>query len=925
MSRYNAAEVEPRWQAVWERAKAFEADDNSAKPKYYALEMFPYPSGRIHMGHVRNYAMGDVIARYKRSCGFEVLHPMGWDAFGMPAENAAMASGGHPKDWTYTKIDAMREPLKRLGFALDWSREFATCDVEYYKQQQAIFLKFLQNDLVYRKTAKVNWDPVDMTVLANEQVIDGKGWRSGAEVETRELNQWFFKITNYADDLYYGLDGLKNWPEKVRTMQKNWIGRSEGAQFRFEWNHKNEARFHDTATNTKGGFSTPEEIVALGFAQQESPSGIEVFTTRPDTLLGASFIALSVDHPVIKKISKYNNELLDLRRACEVMGTTAEAVEKAEKLGVDTGLRVKHPFDDSKTLPVYAANFVLMGYGTGAVFGCPAHDQRDLDFARKYDLPVPAVVLPDGENPDTYEIDDEAYVGAGTLFNSDFLDGMGVEDGITAAIAELEKLGLGTKQVTYRLRGWGVSRQRYWGCPIPVIHCGNCGAVPVPVTDLPVELPEDVSFDIPGNPLDRHATWKHVDCPKCKKPAVRETDTLDTFVDSSWYFARFAGGSTDDRPFDKTAASAWLPVDQYIGGVEHAILHLLYARFFARALRDCGLLDLPSGEPFKGLFTQGMVNHAVYTDIEGNYVLPADVHIDRPKENWKSYNNFITSILKTNPKFKAAYEKQIEKTDGAIIHWERTTEDGWQPIPVLRGPVEKMSKSKKNVIDPHDIIEGYGADVARWFMLSDSPPERDVEWTDAGAVGAWRFANKVWDTVSLSPQGGLKNSSSIANISGAALDLRRAAHKALVKITGGIDNFRFNTSVAQIYELVNALKKHADNDAAKTEAMSILVRVIAPFMPHLAEECWAHLGGNGLVCNAPWPTPDPAMWVEDEITMPIQVNGKRRAEISVAKTANKDEVEKLALAHARITEFLSDKTVRKIIVVPGRIINIVAN
>ncbi len=854
MSRYNAAEVEPRWQAAWDDAKAFVADDSSAKPKYYALEMFPYPSGRIHMGHVRNYAMGDVIARYKRACGFEVLHPMGWDAFGMPAENAAMASGGHPKGWTYANIDAMRTPLKRLGFALDWNREFATCDVAYYKQQQAIFLKFLQNDLVYRKTAKVNWDPVDMTVLANEQVIDGKGWRSGAEVETRELNQWFFKITDYAEDLYTALDGLEGWPEKVRTMQKNWIGRSEGAQFKF-------------------GFAGDVPL---------NHNDIEVYTTRPDTLFGASFVALAYDHPLIKQMTPENPDLQDLAKKCQLMGSTAEAIDKAEKLGVDTGLRVKHPFDNSKTLPVYAANFVLVGYGTGAVFGCPAHDQRDLEFARKYGLPVPVVVLPDGENPDTYEVGDEAYVGPGKLFNSKFLNGLGVEDGIAAAIAKLEEHGLGTKQVTYKLRDWGVSRQRYWGCPIPIIHCKACGAVPVPVADLPVELPEDVSFDIPGNPLDRHATWKHVDCPTCKKPAVRETDTLDTFVDSSWYFARFAGGSTGDRPFDKTIAGQWLPVDQYIGGVEHAILHLLYARFFARALRDCGLLDLPSGEPFKGLFTQGMVNHAVYTGGDGKYIMPVDV----------------------------------DEKDGQLVHIETGA-------PVTRGPVEKMSKSKKNVIDPHDIIEGYGADVARWFMLSDSPPERDVEWADAGALGAWRFTNKVWDMVSGTPKDSLKNTATSEVFTGAALELRRAVHKALEKVTGGIDNFRFNTSVAQIYEMVNALKKYAGNDAAKPEALSILVRVIAPFMPHLAEECWAHLGGDGLVCNAPWPIPDPAMLVEDEIIMPIQVNGKRRAEISVAKTAPKDEVEKLALAHPRICEYLSDKQVRKIIVVPGRIINIV--
>ena len=860
MSRYNAAEVEPRWQSAWDKAGSFRADDKSSKPKYYALEMFPYPSGNIHMGHVRNYAMGDVIARYKRACGYEVLHPMGWDAFGMPAENAAIEKSVHPKGWTYHNIDAMRAPLKRLGFAFDWGRELATCDVEYYKQQQAIFLAFKDKGLVYRKTAKVNWDPVDHTVLANEQVIDGKGWRSGAEVVTRELDQWFFKITHYADDLYFALDDLKNWPEKVRTMQKNWIGRSEGAQFKF----------------------------AFANAAPEGFDGIEVYTTRPDTLFGASFVALAYDHPLIKSLASDRQDLQDLAKACEKMGNTAEAIEKAEKLGVDTGLRVTHPFDDNITLPVYAANFVLMGYGTGAVFGCPAHDQRDLDFARKYDLPVPPVVLPEGEDVDIYEVDNEAYTGPGKLFNSKFLDGMGVKDGISAAISKLEEHGAGTKQITYRLRDWGVSRQRYWGCPIPIIHCEGCGAVAVPVADLPVELPDDVNFDKPGNPLERHPTWKNVDCPSCSKAARRETDTLDTFADSSWYFARFAGGNTDDRPFDKAAASAWLPVDQYIGGVEHAVLHLLYARFFTRGLRDCGLLDLPSGEPFSGLFTQGMVTHATYRleGVEGNdaWVVPADV----------------------------------TDKDGKTVYIETGAN-------IEVGDIVKMSKSKKNVVDPTDIIEGYGADVARWFMLSDSPPERDVEWTESGAIGAWRFAAKVWATVSETETGTHNPMTSAADADGDALALRRLVHKALAKVTEGIDEFRFNTSVAQIYELVNALKKYKQADAAKIEGLGILARIIAPFMPHLAEECWAHLGGKGFVCDAPWPKAEAALLVDDEIIMPVQVNGKRRAELKVAKTASKDELEKLALDEPHVMEHIAGKTVRKIIVVPGRIINIVAN
>ena len=846
--RYNAAEVEPRWQKAWEESDVFRANDNSDKPKFYALEMFPYPSGRIHMGHVRNYAMGDVVARYKKAQGFEVLHPMGWDSFGMPAENAAKDSGGHPKDWTYGNIEAMKAPLQRLGFALDWSREFATSDEAYYKQQQAIFLKFWEKGLVYRKTAKVNWDPVDNTVLANEQVIDGKGWRSGAVVEQRDMDQWFFKITEYADELLTGLDGLDRWPEKVKTMQANWIGKSEGLQMRFE-----------------------------GDAE------IEVFTTRPDTLFGASFIALSSDHPLTKKLAKDNEALEAFRGECAKIGTTEEAIATAPKLGCDTGLRVKHPFIEGKTLPVWIANFVLMGYGTGAIFGCPAHDQRDLDFARKYGLDVTPVVLPNGEDATTYDVGDEAYTGEGTLFNSEFLNGSSKETGIIKAIEALEELGIGQGVMQYRLRDWGVSRQRYWGCPIPVIHCEDCGVLPVPEADLPVALPYDnIDLSIPGNPLDRHPTFKHIDCPKCGKPARRETDTLDTFADSSWYFARFAGGNTKEKPFDKKIASDWMPVDQYVGGVEHAVLHLLYARFFTKGLRDCGLFDLPSGEPFAGLFTQGMVTHAVFTDSDGNYVMPADVIED---------GNQLLHIE----------TKQI----------------------IEKGDVIKMSKSKKNVVDPNDIIEGYGADVARWFVLSDSPPERDVEWTEAGVIGAWRFANKVWALVSETPK--MDPLSVASNTKGDALKLRRFAHKALAKITAGIESFRFNTSVAQIYELTNALKKYEANDDAKAEALGMLIRAIAPFMPHLSEECWSHLGGEDLCYHAPWPAVDESLLVEDTVTIPLQVNGKRRGEISVPADISKEEAEKLALAYPAIIRTIDGLTVRKVIVVPGRIINIVAS
>ncbi len=884
--RYNAAEVEPRWQKVWEDGDVFRADDNGQK-KYYALEMFPYPSGRIHMGHVRNYAMGDVIARYKKACGFDVLHPMGWDAFGMPAENAAIEKNVHPKGWTYDNIAAMKAPLKRLGFSLDWSREFATCDEAYYKQQQAIFLKFWEKGLVYRKTAKVNWDPVDHTVLANEQVIDGRGWRSGALVEQKELDQWFFKITHYAQDLLDSLDTLERWPEKVRTMQANWIGRSEGLQMRFEWADVDAGRvvYRDTVSKEQVDADLQALKAHKEFCEAikaEFTDGIQIFTTRPDTLYGASFMALSPDHPLTKKLAETNSDLEEFCKECARIGTSEEAIANAPKLGFDTSLTVKHPFQDT-TLPVYVANFVLMGYGTGAIFGCPAHDQRDLDFARKYDLPVIPVVLPEGEDAATFEVANEAYVGEGTLYNSDFLNGMSKTDGIRAAIEKIEGMNQGQGTVQFRLRDWGVSRQRYWGCPIPVIHCEDCGVLPVPEADLPVRLPEDINFDKPGNPLDRHPTFKDVDCPSCGKAARRETDTLDTFADSSWYFARFAGGNTEDRPFDKKAASEWLPVDQYIGGVEHAVLHLLYARFFTRGMRDCGLIDLPSGEPFDGLFTQGMVTHAVYTDSDGSFVMPADV----------------------------------DEKDGALVHLETGK-------PVTKGDVVKMSKSKKNVVDPNDIIEGYGADVARWFVLSDSPPDRDVEWTEAGVIGAWRFANKVWALVSdwNSDNGPMSVAS---DASGAALDLRKKAHKAIAKITHGIDVFRFNTSVAQIYELTNALGKYKENDAAKAEALGILIRAIAPFMPHLAEECWKTLGGEGLCYHAPWPVADEALLVEDTVTLPLQVNGKRRGEISVPADISKEDAEKLAMEDPAVQRAIDGLTVRKVIVVPGRIINIVAS
>ena len=864
MSRYDAATVEPKWQKAWDEAGVFTATRDAEKPKYYVLEMFPYPSGRIHMGHVRNYTMGDVIARYKASCGFSVLHPMGWDAFGLPAENAARERGIHPRNWTLDNIKVMRAQLKRLGLALDWSREIATCEPDYYKHQQAIFLKFFEKGLVYRHKANVNWDPVDQTVLANEQVVDGRGWRSGAIVVKRDLDQWFFRITDYADSLLDGLDTLERWPEKVRVMQRNWIGRSRGARIVFP-------------------FVEPEDVQRFG------TEGIEVFTTRPDTLFGASFLALAPDHDIVRTLGDEDPSIDAFADYCRRTGKTQEEIEKAPKRGVDLGVKVRHPFDKEWEIPVWAANFVLSTYGTGAIFGSPAGDQRDLDFARKYDLPVTPVVLPDGESPDNYQIDDTAYTGDGTIYNSRFLDGLNTHDAIEAATEKLESLKLGEGATTYRLRDWLVSRQRYWGCPIPIIHCPDCGAVPVPETELPVALPEDVSFDEPGNPLDRHDSWKSVDCPKCGTAAKRETDTLDTFVCSSWYFLRFTAPWREDIPFEADTAAQWLPVDQYVGGVEHAILHLLYARFFTRALHDCGLINLPDGEPFAGLFTQGMVTHETYKSTDGRWLLPTDV------EN------------------RAGQKVEIATGN-----------------PVETGPIEKMSKSRKNVVDLDDFIEDFGADAVRWFVLSDSPPERDVEYTDGGVDGVWRFIQRVWALIENHPDHAPRPDLPVGDVAGEALDLRRAAHRALNDVSSGIEGFRFNTAVAHIHDFVNALRKLAldtnqpENLAARSEALGLLAQMLAPFMPHLAEEAWEQIGGEGMLAKRAWPEANKALLVENSVTIAVQVNGKRRDEINLAVGADKDVAETAALATEGAVRALEGLTVRKVIVVPGRIVNIVA-
>ncbi|GGB40101.1 leucine--tRNA ligase [Roseibium aquae] len=865
--RYNAREVEARWQKVWEDKDVFVTQNDDPRQKYYVLEMFPYPSGRIHMGHVRNYAMGDVVARYKRAKGFNVLHPMGWDAFGMPAENAAMQNKVHPRDWTYENIATMRGQLKSMGLSLDWSREFATCDVEYYTQQQRLFLKFLEGGLVYRKKSKVNWDPVDMTVLANEQVIDGRGWRSGALVEQRDLTQWFFKTSDYSEDLLEALETLDRWPEKVRLMQKNWIGRSEGLRVRF----------------------------AFSEAAPTGDTSLEIFTTRPDTLFGASFMGLSPDHPISVKLAETNPTLKAFIDECRRVGTSEEAIEKAEKKGIDTGLRVKHPLDDGIELPVYVANFILMDYGTGAIFACPAHDQRDLDFARKYGLPVKPVVLPKDADPASFDIGDEAFTDDGSIFNSGFLNGLSIAEAKEAVAAKLESSTLdghpqASRQVNFRLRDWGISRQRYWGCPIPVVHCDGCGVVPEKDENLPVELPSDIDFEKPGNPLDRHPTWRDTPCPACGKPAKRETDTMDTFVDSSWYFARFTSPRAD-QPTDPAAATDWLPVDQYIGGIEHAILHLLYSRFFTRAMQKVGALNLK--EPFKGLFTQGMVVHETYKSDDGTWLSPAEI--------------------------------TLSETDGT-----RSAVHAVTGKPVTIGSIEKMSKSKKNTIDPTDIIDSYGADTARWFMLSDSPPDRDVIWTEEGVQGAWRFVQRVWRLIgeiaaTTDPKAALP-----ADIDDQVLELRRTTHKTLQAVSNDIETLGFNRAIARIYEFVNAISKVANasergagGEFGLREAGTILVQMIAPVMPHLAEESWKVLGHRTLVSETAWPEADPDLLVDDTILMPVQINGKKRGDISVSREASKDAIEAATLELDFVKKTLDGQTPKKVIVVPQRIVNVV--
>jgi leucyl-tRNA synthetase len=853
MSRYNFRESEAKWQRIWREQQLFEVAVQPERPKYYVLEMFPYPSGKLHVGHVRNYTMGDLIARYRRAQGFNVLHPMGWDAFGLPAENAAIAEKIHPAAWTNENIATMRAGLRRMGFAYDWSREVATCHPEYYRHEQKMFLDFLAAGLAYRKESWVNWDPVEKTVLANEQVEDGRGWRSHAIVEKRLLAQWFLRITAFTEELLDALAGLDRWPERVRLMQENWIGRSEGARVFF------------------GVFGQDERI--------------EVFTTRQDTLFGASFVALSPNHPLALRLAEKDPDLGAFIAECNRLGTSEAVIEAAEKRGYRTGLEAVHPFDENRRVPVYVANFVLMEYGTGAIFGCPAHDQRDLEFARKYGLPVIPVVLPPGADTATFTVGDTAFIDDGVLINSAFLDGLSVAEGKRAAGERLEELGHGERTTVYRLRDWGVSRQRYWGCPIPVIHCGDCGIVPVPEHDLPVELPQDVSFEVPGNPLDHHPTWKFVDCPRCGGPAQRETDTFDTFFESSWYFLRFCSARAPVA-FEREAVDYWMPVDQYIGGVEHAVLHLLYSRFFTRALKQCGYLELD--EPFAGLFTQGMVCHETYQSADGDWLFP----------------------------------EEVDTADGG-----RLVDAAGRPV--TAGRHEKMSKSRKNVVGLDAIVDTYGADTARLYLLSDSPPERDLEWTETGIEGTWRYVNRLWRMVSEPPVSPAASGSPMPpTLSPTLTTIRRATHKTIAAVTDDLDKFRFNRAVARIRELTNTLEELPASESGAPEVLGegleTLARLLGPMMPHLAEEMWQTLGGEGLLAEQPWPVADPQLTRDEQVTIAVQVNGKLRGTLEIPRDVDRLAVEKAALALPQVLRWLEDRPPRKVIVVPNRIVNIVA-
>ncbi len=848
--RYDAGVIENKWQQRWEESRAFRAHDDASRPKYYLLEMFPYPSGRIHMGHVRNYSIGDVIARFKRLQGFNVLHPMGWDAFGLPAENAAIQHGTHPARWTYENIANMRAQLKKMGLSYDWEREFATCDVDYYRWEQLIFLRMYERGLTYKKSSSVNWCPDCATVLANEQVEDGRCWRCDSEVEPKELEQWFFKITDYAQELLDGTYALPGWPESVLTMQRNWIGRSTGCE--------------------------------IDFPLEGSEGKIRVFTTRQDTLFGATFMSLAPEHPLVQQIvtperrEEVEAFIQRVRRQDKIRRTSDEM----EKEGVFTGAYCINPVT-GRRMPVFLANFVLMEYGTGAVMAVPTHDQRDFEFARKYDLPLVVVIEPPGETLDPATMT-QAWTGPGIMTNSGQFDGLENEAAKEKIADFLQAKGLGKKSVNYRLRDWGVSRQRYWGTPIPVIYCPRCGVVPVPEKDLPVVLPSDVAFSgAAGNPLATSASFVETPCPTCGDAARRETDTFDTFVESSWYFARYACPDFTAGPIDRARAEHWLPVDQYIGGVEHAVMHLLYARFFTKVLRDLGMMQLD--EPFSNLLTQGMVCMETRSCPSHGWLYPEEV------------------------------------SDGTCAKCGAEAAVGRN---------EKMSKSKRNVVDPDHLISRYGADTARLFSLFAAPPEKDLEWNEQGVEGCYRFLNRVWRAVYDNLET-VRNAQIPDHVDGEARVLRRQVHRTIRKVTEDIDGrFHFNTAIAAVMEIVNAVytfEPKGDNPGVLREALESIVRLLAPFVPHFSEELWACLGHEGGVAAAGWPAWDEAALVEDEKTIVVQVNGKVRGKVVVAADASQEQVEKAALTEGNVARAIEGKSVRKVIVVPGRLVNVVVS
>ncbi len=848
MTKYNPSKIEKKWQNFWESNKTFLSKTDKNLKKYYVLEMFPYPSGDIHMGHVRNYTLGDLIARYKRAKGYNVLHPMGWDSFGLPAENAAISNNVHPKSWTEKNIQNMKTQLKKMGLSYDWSKELSTCSPDYYKHEQKIFIEFFKKGLAYQKETIVNWDPVEQTVLANEQVIDGKGWRSDAIVEKKRMKGWFLKITDFAEDLLEDLNSLHNWPEKVKLMQKNWIGKSFGAYIDFQ---------------IKG---IDEKVT--------------VFSTRPDTLFGTSFIALSPEHELVDKLKKIYPEIKKELNKLDLKNTSEYNVDKIEKIGIETQIKASHPFLKNKLIPIFIANFVLNDYGTGAIFGCPAHDQRDFDFAKKYDLEIIEVVSKE-KNKQIRNNLERAYTENGYLINSDFLNGLTIEQAKEASIKKLEELNLGSRSINYRLKDWGVSRQRYWGCPIPIIYCENCGIQTVPDKDLPVTLPEKIDLKKSGNPLSNQSDWINVKCPKCLKNAKRETDTFDTFFESSWYFARFTDPNYIEA-INKDAANYWLPVDQYIGGIEHAVLHLLYSRFFIKAMNTLNLIDL--NEPFKSLQTQGMVCHQTYKNDSNEWVFPKD-------------------IIKINDKFFTLDKKAM----------------------ILPGRIEKMSKSKKNVIDPNTIIETYGSDTARFFILSDSPPQRDMEWTDEGVEGASKFLNKVWLLVTIDDYKDIPYEK-IKHTDENDFQIFLCLYKTIKNVTHAIDDFHFNIAIANIRTLFNELNLYKDETnnkkIIKKFCISAFLILLNPICPHICEEAWEILGNKQSISDAPWPEVNLEYLNEDHIILPIQINGKRRGEIKISKSLNTKEIENLALSHQNVVKFLS-QTPKKIIYIPNKIINIV--